>query len=161
MFQEAASLLNNAGLTVVSADLHRPWGGFYVVDNEQAQPFSDTFFDGLDVGSLRQTIDGALSPKLLIVHPKKRLSWQYHNRRSEIWRVLQGTVGIVRSSSDVEGPVELFSTGDFITLPCGERHRLVGLEEPALIAEIWQHTDPSHPSDEQDIVRVQDDFGRE
>jgi len=23
-----------------------------------------------------------------------------------------------------------------------------------------QHTDPSHPSDEKDIVRVQDDFGR-
>jgi hypothetical protein len=29
-----------------------------------------------------------------------------------------------------------------------------------LVAEIWQHTDPDHPSNEDDIVRVQDDFGR-
>ena len=38
--------------------------------------------------------------------------------------------------------------------------RLIGLDEFAVIAEIWQHTDASHPSDEYDIVRVQDDFGR-
>jgi mannose-6-phosphate isomerase len=42
----------------------------------------------------------------------------------------------------------------------GERHRLVGLEDWGVIAEIWQHTDASNPSDESDIVRVQDDFGR-
>jgi hypothetical protein len=29
-----------------------------------------------------------------------------------------------------------------------------------LVAEIWQHTDPENPSDEDDIVRVSDDFGR-
>jgi hypothetical protein len=29
-----------------------------------------------------------------------------------------------------------------------------------VIAEIWQHTDANHPSDEDDIIRVQDDFGR-
>jgi hypothetical protein len=29
-----------------------------------------------------------------------------------------------------------------------------------MVAEIWQHTDPNHPSDEDDIVRLQDDFGR-
>jgi len=29
-----------------------------------------------------------------------------------------------------------------------------------MIAEIWQHTDAAQPSDEDDIVRVQDDFGR-
>ena len=30
----------------------------------------------------------------------------------------------------------------------------------AVVAEIWQHTDPEHPSDEDDIIRLQDDFGR-
>ena len=39
-------------------------------------------------------------------------------------------------------------------------HRLVGLSNWGIIAEIWQHTDPEKPSDEEDIVRVQDDFGR-
>jgi mannose-6-phosphate isomerase len=29
-----------------------------------------------------------------------------------------------------------------------------------IIAEIWRHTDAENPSDEEDIVRVQDDFGR-
>ena len=42
----------------------------------------------------------------------------------------------------------------------GERHRLVGLKEWGIIAEIWIHTDANHPSDENDIVRLQDDFKR-
>jgi hypothetical protein len=37
---------------------------------------------------------------------------------------------------------------------------LIGLDQQALVAEIWQHTDPKNPSNEEDIVRLQDDFGR-
>jgi mannose-6-phosphate isomerase len=47
-----------------------------------------------------------------------------------------------------------------ITLRQGERHRLIGLEGWGVLAEIWQHPDANHPSDENYIVRVQDDFGR-
>lgn len=47
-----------------------------------------------------------------------------------------------------------------MSLKQGERHRLVGVDEWGIVAEIWQHTDAAHPSDEDDIVRVQDDFGR-
>jgi mannose-6-phosphate isomerase len=36
----------------------------------------------------------------------------------------------------------------------------VGLEDYAVVAEIWQHSDADNPSDENDIVRLQDDFGR-
>jgi hypothetical protein len=39
------------------------------------------------------------------------------------------------------------------------RHRLIGLDDFGVVAEIWQHTD-AIPSDEEDIIRVQDDFGR-
>jgi hypothetical protein len=56
--------------------------------------------------------------------------------------------------------LEILNIGDTITLQQGERHRLIGLSDYAVIAEIWQHTDATHPSDEDDIVRVQDDFGR-
>jgi hypothetical protein len=42
--------------TIISSDLTRPWGGFYVIDETQAQLFADTFFDGLDVNTL--TIGG-------------------------------------------------------------------------------------------------------
>jgi mannose-6-phosphate isomerase-like protein (cupin superfamily) len=112
----------------------------------------------LDVSTLKR--GGALSPKILIVAPGKRLSWQYHHRRAEIWRVIQGQVGVKRSTNDKEGELEILNIGDTITLQQGERHRLVGLDDYAVIAEIWQHTDANHPSDENDIVRVQDDFGR-
>mgnify|MGYP003350752161 CR=1 FL=1 len=41
----------------------------------------------------------------------------------------------------------------------GERHRLIGTKEGwGMVAEIWQHTVPDHPSDESDIVRLQDDY---
>jgi hypothetical protein len=29
-----------------------------------------------------------------------------------------------------------------------------------IVAEIWMHTDENHPSDEEDIVRLEDDFAR-
>jgi mannose-6-phosphate isomerase-like protein (cupin superfamily) len=112
----------------------------------------------LDINSLK--IGGKLSPKILIVQPEARLSWQYHHRRAEIWRVYQGTVGIIRSDDDTQKEVKHYSEGDQIKLSQGERHRLIGLDKEAIIAEIWQHTDPENPSDENDIVRVQDDFGR-
>ena len=53
-----------------------------------------------------------------------------------------------------------YSEGDQVKLQQGERHRLIGLKDYGIVAEIWQHTD-SVPSDEDDIVRVQDDFKRE
>jgi len=42
----------------------------------------------------------------------------------------------------------------------GERHRLVGLDDWAVVAEIWVYEVPGHPTDEDDIVRVRDDYGR-
>lgn len=143
---------------IVSSDGNRPWGGFFVIDENQAQEFANTYFEGLDISTL--TISGKLSPKILVVAPEQRLSWQYHHRRAEIWRVIQGQVGIKRSPNDTEGYMVVLQTGDTITLEQGERHRLIGLQDFAVIAEIWQHTDINFPSDEADIIRVQDDFGR-
>ena len=56
--------------------------------------------------------------------------------------------------------MEVYNEGDQLVLQQGEKHRLIGLNEASLVAEIWQHTDAIHPSDEEDIIRVQDDFGR-
>ena len=49
---------------------------------------------------------------------------------------------------------------DIIQLKQAERHRLLGLDGWGIVAEIWRHTDAENPSNEEDIVRVQDDFGR-
>lgn len=151
-------ILGQFGIQVINTDLNRPWGGFFVIDESQAQQFADKFIDGLNVNQIN--ISGKLSPKLLFVKPQTRLSWQYHHRRSEIWKVVEGQAGIVRSVDDEESELQLLNQGDHVKLEQGERHRLVGLDNWAVIAEIWQHTDANNPSNEEDIVRVQDDFGR-
>lgn len=158
IFTSIAHRLHLEGFNIVDKDDQRPWGGFFVIDEAQAQQFANKYFDGVDVDQLK--IGGKLSPKILIVAPEKRLSWQYHHRRAEIWEVVVGTVGVVTSATDIEGPMQTYSTGQQVKINQGERHRLVGLNDWGVVAEIWQHTDPGNPSNEDDIVRVQDDFGR-
>ena len=157
-YTEVEYTLRSLGFIIESKDYERPWGGFLVINENQAQEFSDEFFKGVDVNKLK--IGGKLSPKILIVEPGSRLSWQYHERRSEIWQVFKGTVGIVKSFTDVENEMRLYNEGEQIVLVQGERHRLIGQDSFAVVAEIWQHTDAYRPSDEDDIIRVQDDFGR-
>jgi mannose-6-phosphate isomerase-like protein (cupin superfamily) len=158
IFDNIAQRLKLEGFNVIKRDETRPWGGFFVIDEAQAQQFADTYFDGLDVDTLK--IGGKLSPKILIVAPSARLSWQYHHRRAEIWQVVTGTVGIITSETDEERELKKYHPSDQIKLNQGQRHRLIGLEDWGIVAEIWQHTDAANPSDEDDIVRVQDDFGR-
>jgi mannose-6-phosphate isomerase len=158
VFKEIINEIKSYGFNIDSHDFERPWGGFLVIDESQAQEFSNKFFKGLDVNNLK--IGGKLSPKILIVKPKARLSWQYHNKRAEIWQVYKGSVGIIRSDTDIENEMKVYNEGDQIILQQGERHRLIGLDDYCVVAEIWQHTDVNHPSDEEDIIRVQDDFGR-
>jgi mannose-6-phosphate isomerase-like protein (cupin superfamily) len=157
-FRKVKEDLEFQGFEILQMDLQRPWGGFFVINEDQAQKFSDTYFSGIAVDQLK--ISGKLSPKILVVAPQTRLSWQYHHRRAEIWQVISGTVGVIASFTDQEAELKRYSPGDQIVLKQGERHRLVGLGDWGVIAEIWQHTDASNPSDESDIVRVQDDFGR-
>ena len=155
---ETENLIKSKGFNIISKDFERPWGGFLVVDENQAKDFSNQFFKELDVETLK--IRGKLSPKILIVKPKARLSWQYHHRRSETWRVIEGPVGIIRSMSDEQTEVEILKKGDVITLENKQRHRLIGQENWALVAEFWQHTDKKNPSNEEDIIRLEDDYQR-
>ena len=156
-FNTVQSEIESYGFTVADKDFTRPWGGFLVIYEDEAQAFANKFFDGINVETLR--IEGKLSPKILIVKPEARLSWQYHHRRAEIWQVFRGTVGIIRSNDDNEGDLVHYAEGAQVKLAQGERHRLIGLSDYGIVAEIWQHTSDI-PSDESDIVRVQDDFDR-
>jgi mannose-6-phosphate isomerase len=160
VFSQIATELSNDGFTIIKQDESRPWGGFFVLDESQSATFAAKYFPHLDMSDIQ--ITQKLSPKILVVAPQKRLSWQYHFRRAEIWKVIAGTtVGVKTSSTDQEGEdVPTYESGSFIQLEKGERHRLIGLENWGVVAEIWQHTDTQNPSDEDDIVRVQDDFGR-
>jgi len=159
VFNSVSEYLIKAGFTIVSKDFNRPWGGFFVIDEAQAEVFAKTFFSEVDYSTIKGA--GKLSPKILMVDAGKRLSWQYHHRRAEIWKLVAGVAGVVTSETDQEGTVHELKIGEIIRLKQGQRHRLVGLSGGwGMVAEIWQHTDASHPSDEEDIVRLQDDFGR-
>ena len=132
-------------------------GRFFVIDEKQAPKFAQHFFD-IQADALK--IGGKLSPKILIVAPHQKLSWQYHHRRAEIWKACKGDLSIVRSATDLQTEAQLFEKGTQIALQQGERHRLIGGHDYGIVAEIWQHTHPNHPSDENDIVRLEDDYKR-
>lgn len=152
------SFITEQGFSIIAKDHARPWGGFFVLDESQAPQFIKTFFSHLSL----EDFSGfeKLSPKILVVAPTKRLSWQYHHRRAEIWKLVAGVAGVVISDTDEETELKNLQIGDVVHLKCGERHRLVGTDGYGVIAEIWQHTSKENPSDEDDIVRLQDDFGR-
>lgn len=155
IFSEIRQKIEDYNLTIIVEDDQRPWGGFFLIDENDTDIFIKSFFSELEIGS-----ENKISPKILIVEPNKRLSWQYHHRRAEVWKVLRNRVGVIRSKTDEQAEVEELTVGDTIILEQGERHRLVGLNDYAVIAEIWQHTDPHKPSTEDDIIRLEDDFGR-
>ncbi len=158
VFEQVTAYLQNKNLQVSKMDNSRPWGGFFVIDEDEAEKFIQIYFPHLTKATL--SISGKLSPKILVVAPAKRLSWQYHHRRAEIWKLIGGTAAVVTSDTDEEKETRNLQIDDVIQLKQGERHRLVGLNGWGILAEIWRHTDADNPSNEDDIVRVQDDFGR-
>jgi mannose-6-phosphate isomerase-like protein (cupin superfamily) len=158
IFETIEKMLGKKGFTIAGKDDARPWGGFFVIDEKQAADFAQEFFPEEDIDKLKLT--QKLSPKILLVAPGRRLSWQYHFRRAEIWCCINGPVAVATSHTDEESEKHILQAGDIIRLPKGERHRLIGLHDWGIVAEIWQHTDADYPSDENDIVRLQDDFGR-
>lgn len=151
----------SSGYTVIELNDQKPWGAYARLDGTDADRFVEDFFPDLSPEEARLGIEGAeLSPKFLIVSPGQRLSWQYHGRRAERWRFL--TNGAYhKSDTDDEGELVSVPAGSVVQFARGERHRLVGLDdEHVVVAEIWQHTDPESPSDEEDIVRLADDYQR-
>ncbi len=158
VFQTVNKYLQEKNLRVSKQDDSRPWGGFFVIEENEAEKFIQLYFPHLTKEEL--IISGKLSPKILIVAPQKRLSWQYHYRRAEIWKLIGGEAAVATSDTDEEKEITTLQTEHIIQLKQGERHRLIGLSNWGIVAEIWRHTDAENPSDEDDIVRVQDDFGR-
>lgn len=152
--------LQDRGYQVEEVNTDKPWGAYVRLANADAEHFIDEFFPGLTLAEAQLGIEGAeLSPKILIVAPSQRLSWQLHHRRAERWTFLTRG-GYYKSETDDQGELIAAQPGEVVQFQQGERHRLVSVDGYTVVAEIWQHVDPANPSNEDDIIRLEDDYVR-
>ena len=161
LVDQLEQIASEHGYVTLDRNDSKPWGAYLRFDSKDAEQFIGSFFPGLTLAEAQRGIENAeLSPKFLLVSPGQRLSWQKHARRAERWTFL--TDGAYhKSNTDYQGDIVNASAGEVVQFEQGERHRLVGTKNPyTLVAEIWQHSDPAHLSDEDDIVRIQDDYDR-
>ena len=107
----------------------RPWGCFFVIHDEPTYKL-----------------------KRIEVNPGGRLSYQYHNKRSEAWTIVCGSGYI--TIDDVEKKI---SKGDTIIIPQGAKHRI---ENKGLEKLIFIEVQTGSYFGEDDIVRVEDDYNR-
>jgi mannose-6-phosphate isomerase len=107
----------------------RPWGKYYVLEDTPTHKL-----------------------KRIEVNPGKRLSYQYHNHRSEVWTIVSGIAKII-----IDGEEKAYSKGNVILIPQQAKHRIenIGDSVPTFI-EVQLGT----YFGEDDIVRIEDDFNR-
>jgi len=109
----------------------RPWGSY-------------TVLDGAD----------AYKVKRIEVLPGKRLSYQSHKRRAEHWYVVAGTAKVT-----LNGKETLVKAGEAIDIAVGDAHRVENPDGEELLIFIEVQTGDYFGED--DIVRFEDDFGRQ
>ncbi|MEM1999403.1 MAG: sugar phosphate nucleotidyltransferase [Archaeoglobaceae archaeon] len=90
--------------------------------------------------------------KRITVKPGKRLSLQRHYHRSEHWIVVSGTAKII-----VDGKEILLRKGESTFVPAGSLHRI---ENPGKIPLEIIEVQIGEYLEEDDVERIEDDFGR-
>lgn len=107
----------------------RPWGTFYVIHDQKKYKI-----------------------KRLEINPGKRLSYQYHLKRSETWVIIKGTPTIV-----LDDQVKKYYEGETMVIKQGVRHRIENnSEEIIIIIEVQTGS----YFGEDDIIRIKDDYNR-
>lgn len=108
----------------------RPWGSFTVLDDEM--------FDH--------------KVKRIVVAPGKRLSYQKHAQRAEHWFIVNGHATVI-----LDGVEHEVDPGSSIDIAVGQAHRCENRgTTPVVLIEVQHGT----YFGEDDIVRIEDDFGR-
>lgn len=90
--------------------------------------------------------------KRIEVLPGKRLSYQKHAQRAEHWFVVQGTAKVTLDDRELN-----VSAGEAIDIAVGSAHRV---ENPGEELLVFIEVQRGSYLGEDDIVRLQDDFGR-
>ena len=91
--------------------------------------------------------------KLLTIEAGKRLSFQYHEHKDEWIKVVEGRLLLTLENSTGAIEERELGPGDGTRVPTGRRHRYAALERCVLIEVSTPELD--------DVVRLDDDFGRE
>jgi mannose-6-phosphate isomerase len=90
--------------------------------------------------------------KRIEVLPGKRLSYQKHSKRAEHWVVVQGTAKVTLDDREI-----VVRTGEAVDIGIGAAHRV---ENPGEELLVFIEVQCGRYLGEDDIVRLQDDFGR-
>lgn len=90
--------------------------------------------------------------KRIVVKPGASLSLQMHHHRSEHWIVVSGTARVTNGEA-----VRLVHTNESTFIPAGERHRL---SNPGVIPLVLIEVQSGEYLGEDDIVRMEDNYGR-
>ncbi len=108
----------------------RPWGGYITLWEDEK-----------------------FKVKILFILPKKRLSLQRHKYRREKWVIADGRAIITKGNKRF-----IMEEGNTVMIDEGELHRIENPSENKIlkIVEVWM----GEKLLEEDIERVEDDFGR-
>jgi mannose-6-phosphate isomerase len=107
----------------------RPWGSWEILDEG----------DGYKV-------------KRIVVQPGRRLSYQTHEHRAELWNVVSG-----RATCVVDGEQVVAGVGESVRVEIGQPHRITNMDVDALVIVEVQL---GAYCGEDDICRLDDDYGR-
>jgi mannose-6-phosphate isomerase len=91
--------------------------------------------------------------KVIVIETGRRLSLQYHERKDESIYVLSGRLRLHLEDDAGTMTVRELGPGDSARVPVGRRHRFEAAERVELIEVSTPEVD--------DVIRVEDDFGRE
>ena len=69
--------------------------------------------------------------KKITVNPGERLSYQYHQKRSEVWTIIQGEAYMLLNDE-----LQLYTYGETIRIPQGVKHRVENKSNEDLNAKI-------------------------
>lgn len=113
----------------VTDESNRPWGNYTVISNTPYYKLK------------RITID-----------PGHQISYQYHNKRSEVWTIVKGSGEVI-----VDGEMKPVNYGDCIVINKKSKHRIKNNSDSVLeFIEVQTGT----YFGEDDIIRIEDDYNR-
>ena len=91
--------------------------------------------------------------KKITVNPKKRLSYQSHQKRAEVWVMISGEGKLTQ-----DGQENIIGYGGVVMIPFESKHRIENTHETEDL--VFIETQIGTYFGEDDIVRFDDDWGR-